>query len=77
MTIPAARTDIIADMKGIAQVGDYATPATDKLKVQALIDLLVPDATMTHRGFLDQMSPACRTQLFVELEALYAVITGP
>lgn len=75
MTIPAERTDLIADMKGIEKAGDYATPGTDKLKVQALIDLIVPDATMTHRGHLDQMSPTARIQLLVELEALYTAVT--
>lgn len=75
MTIPADRTDLLADMKGIAQVGDYATPVGDPAKVQALIDLITPDATMTHRGHLDQMSPAARIQLIVELEALFDAVT--
>jgi len=75
MTIPADRTDLTADMKGIVKNGDYTTPGTDPLKVQALINLIIPDATMTHRGYLDQMSPACRISLLVELEGLFAAVT--
>lgn len=63
------------DAKGIAQVGDYATPVGDPAKVQALINLIEPFATMTQRGHLDQMSPVARIQLLVELEALFGAVT--
>lgn len=73
--MPAFTTVQTNEMNGIAQVGDYATPGTDALKVQALIDLLQPEATMTNRGHLDQMSPVARIQLFKELVALKAAVT--
>ncbi len=65
----------LADMNGLAQAGDYATPGTDPLKVQALIDLIQPEATLTQRGFLDQISPQAQRQLLVELTALKAAVT--
>ncbi len=71
----ALTTSQTNDMNGIKQFGDYATPVGDPAKVQALIDLLQPDATMTHRGHLDQMSPAARIQLFRELTGLKAAVT--
>lgn len=72
MTLNARAT---AETKGIAVFGDYATPGTDKLKVQALINLIQAEATQTPRGNLDQMSPTARVHLLVELEALYNAVT--
>lgn len=74
----------MASTDGIQPIGDYATPATDKLKVQALLDL-IPNidspgssgsqaAPKLNQGrgnsFLDEMSPAAANQLRVELTAL-------
>lgn len=64
-----------ADMNGIAQLGDYAGAANDQARVQVLIDLLAPEATMTQRGMLDQISPVARVQLFKELVALKAAVS--
>lgn len=73
MTIASARQQ--ADMKGVSQVGDYATPVGDPAKVQALINLVQGWSTMSQRGHLDQMSPSAQVQLLVELEALRAAVT--
>jgi len=56
-------------------VGDYATPSGDPAKVQALIDLILPEQTSTQRGMLDQMSPMAHRQLYKELVALKAAVT--
>lgn len=60
---------------GIAVAGDYVSPASDKLRVQVLIDLIRLDATMIARGLLDQISPGARWQLLKELTALYDNVT--
>lgn len=65
----------LADMNGLAVNGDYATPVGDPAKVQALIDLIQPEYTLTQRGFLDQISPQAQRQLLVELTALKAAVT--
>ena len=68
--------------QGIAIIGDYVTPATDALKVAALLALIPdPDSTSSSgavavppqgiaNSYLDEMSPACAIQLRVELAAL-------
>lgn len=70
-----ANTYLASEKKGIAQVGDYATPVGDAAKVQALINLIEPEHTTTYRGLLDQMSPTARVQLLIELAALKAAVT--
>jgi hypothetical protein len=73
--------------QGIMQIGDYTTPATDPLRVQALINLIpnpdyttssgsvaVPPQAVTNT-YLDEMSPACAAQLLVELTALHSKVT--
>lgn len=62
---------------GLANPIDFATPSTDPLKVQALIDAISLEATDPdqHRLFLDEMSPAARTSLYVILVALKAAVT--
>lgn len=74
---------------GIGVIGDYATPATDALKVQALLDLIPnPDAphgsgAMAVSGangvtntYLDEMSPGAAAQLRAELLALKASVAA-
>lgn len=62
--------------QGVQVIGDYATPATNKAKVNALLALIPnPDTTSSSGavaggGFLDEMSPAAAVQLRVELLAL-------
>jgi hypothetical protein len=65
---------------GIAVIGNYTTPATDALKVAALL-ALIPDldnpgtsGAQAGGGFLDEMSPAAAVQLRVELTALQAAV---
>ena len=63
---------------GVAQIGDYATPGTDPLKVQALLDLIpTPDTAPAQSGggFLDEMSAAAAAQLIVEITALKGAVT--
>lgn len=68
-------TQLTAELAGTAQIGDYATPATDALKVQAILDLIEPEqAENFYRGLLDEMSPMARIQLIVELRALKAAV---
>ena len=72
---------------GLSAQGDYATPATNKEKVQALIDLIAnPDSATAGTGavaggttgakntYLDEMSPAAAAALRVELVSLKAAI---
>lgn len=73
MTISNPR--LVNDLKGIEVCGDYAGAATDQDRVQVLIDLLQQDATMTHRGHMDQMSPSARIQVLAELEAMQAAVS--
>lgn len=74
---------------GFSAQGDYTTPATDALKVQALIDLIPnPDAPTGGSGaqaggtgaakntYLDEMSPAAAAALRVELIALKAQVAA-
>jgi len=72
---------------GVQPIGDYTTPATDLLRVQALVNLIPdPDSlsssgavavpqTAVGNSYLDEMSPACAIQLRVELAALAAHVT--
>lgn len=73
---------------GVTVIGDYATPGTDPLKVQALIDMLPdPDTTSTSgavagslrspigAGLLDEISVGALVQLRVELVALKAAVS--
>lgn len=68
---------LAASSAGITNPIDFATPATDPLKVQALIDAISLEGTDPdeHRLFLDEMSPACRDSLYVILVALKAAVT--
>ena len=64
-------TQLDAELAGTSVIGDYATPATNALKIQALLDLIEPEqAENFYRGLLDEMSPMARNQLIVELRAL-------
>jgi hypothetical protein len=68
---------------GIVKIGDYATPAGDPAKVNALLALIPnPDSTSSSgasagpgNSYLDEMSPGCAAQLRVELTALAATVT--
>lgn len=66
--------------QGVQVIGDYATPATPRKKVQALLALIPnPDTTSSSGavaggGFLDEMSPAAAVNLRVELTALAAAV---
>lgn len=64
-----------SDQIGIAQIGNYAGAANDQARVQVLIDLIQPDATMTNRGHLDMMAPPAKIQLLKELIALKAAVS--
>lgn len=66
---------LAAELAGIDKFGDYTTPSGDPAKVQALIDLIRPEATTAHRGLLDNMSPIAHRQLIVELTALKAAVS--
>jgi len=66
---------LTAELAGTTVIGDYATPATNTLKVQALLDLIEPEqAENFFRGMLDEMSPMARIQLIVELRSLFAEV---
>jgi len=77
----------MAALTGIQPINNYATPATDALRVQALLDLL-PDldsasssgaqavpGNPNSNSYLDEMSPAACAQLRVELAALKAAVS--
>lgn len=66
----------VAETNGIASFIDFATPATNKAKIQALIDMIQVEATQAARGNLDQMSPTARVHLLVELEALHDAVSN-
>ena len=66
-------TYLANDIEGI-QTYSNTGAATSKLKVKSLLDLVTLNGTMTQRGALDEMSPACRVQLVAELTALYTAI---
>jgi hypothetical protein len=78
----------MANTSGMKTIGDYATPATNKLKAQALLDLIPNSDTASSSGavaggtngakntHLDEMSPAAATQLRVELAALVAALVN-
>lgn len=69
-------TQLTAELAGTVVIADYATPGTDALKVQALLDLIEPEqAENFYRGMLDEMSPMARIQLIIELRALKAAVT--
>jgi hypothetical protein len=69
---------LAAAAMGITNPIDFATPATNKDKVQALTDAISKEGTdpTYHRLFLDEMSPAARDSLYVMLVALKAAITN-
>lgn len=70
-------TQLTAELGGTSVIGDYTTPATNKLKCQALLDLIEPEqAENFYRGLLDEMSPMARIQLIVELRALYTALVN-
>lgn len=72
---------------GIVAQGDYTTPGTDALKVQALIDMIPnPDATpgtgavaggstSSRSSYLDDMNASTCAALRVEFLALKAAVT--
>ena len=71
----------MSSAQGIQQIGDYATPATNAAKVNALLALIANPDTLSSSGaqagggFLDEMSPAAAVQLRVELTALAAAVS--
>ena len=67
--------DMTLEAKGIAVINNYAGAANDPARVQLLIDLIQPYASTTQKGMLDQMSPAAKIQLLVELQALFAAVS--
>ena len=69
-------SQLTAELMGTPPAGDYATPATNKLKAQALLDLIEPENTTVWRGYMDEMSPAARIQLIVDLRALVAALVN-
>lgn len=69
------RNDItLANAKGVESLITYS--GTNKAKVQQLIDLIEPEASMTQKGHLDMIAPPAKVQLLVELEALLTSITN-
>jgi hypothetical protein len=65
----------MGNLTGIKALGNYAGAANDAAAVDVLLNLLPdPDANPPREkaggGMLDQMSPACLSQLRVELIAL-------
>ncbi len=65
-------TYLAQEKAGLPVFGTYT--GVNKACIQSLIDLIKPEHTQVHRGFLDQMSPTARAQLLVELDALYAAV---
>lgn len=63
-----------ASMTGLDAYGAYAGSATAGAAIDKLTALLDKDATSTLRGYLDEMSPAARAQLLVELAAMKTVV---
>jgi len=61
-------------MSGVQSFTDV-TGTTVGAVVQALIDLVTTESGAPLRGALDEMSPACRVQLIVELNAVKARVT--
>lgn len=68
---------LAAEIKGLVNPIDFATPVGDPAKVQALIDMISYESTnpTEHRLYLDEMSPACRNSFIVVLNALKAAVT--
>lgn len=64
--------------KGLTNPVDFTTPATNKDKVQALIDLISnEEMNQTElRLFTDKMDPNARAGIFVMLTALKAAIVN-
>lgn len=64
---------------GIQNPLDFTTPVADADKVQVLIDAISNESTdpgaADARLYLDEMSPVCRTSLYVMLTALKASVT--
>lgn len=63
---------LAAEKSGLQVLGTYT--GTNKVAIQSLIDLISPESTTLHRGFLDQISPQAQRQLLVELDALKAAV---
>lgn len=63
--------------KGIENQIDFATPATDKLKVRALRDFISNEEMNQSelRMHLDKMDPQARIGLYVALTALENAVT--
>lgn len=63
---------LAAEAQGIENPIDFAGAASPSARVQLLIDAISKEATDPddHRLFLDEMSPACRTSLYVILTAM-------
>lgn len=63
--------------KGIENQIDFTTPATDKLKVRALRDMISNEEMNQSeiRMNLDKMDPSCRASLYVALTALENAVT--
>lgn len=70
-------TKLAQEASGIVNPFDFAGAADDPARVQLLIDAISKEETDPddHRLYLDEMSPACRTSLYVILVALKAATT--
>lgn len=67
---------LAVEAAGIQNPINFAGAADGKAAVQLLIDMISKEATQPneHRLFLDEMSPACRTSLYVMLVDLKAKV---
>lgn len=69
---------LAAEAAGIENPIDFAAAASPSARIQLLIDAISLEATNPdeHRLFLDEMSPACRTSLYVILTAMQSDIVA-
>ena len=65
---------IVKDTEGLATYAAISGKVTGGAVIQALIDIIEPESTQTHRGHLDQMSTVAHRQLLAELIAVKAMI---
>jgi hypothetical protein len=77
MSTPSEIADRIqSDIAGLATYADITAETTGTAVIQALIDIIEPQATQTMRGHLDQISPAAHRQLLAELYAIQTKIAA-
>ena len=70
--------NMAAIVKGIDNVIDFTTPATNKLKIRALRDMISnEEMNQTElRMYLDKMDPMARAGLYVALTALETAVAN-